>query len=268
MPRWADVSGRASTLVSLAVLTLALTMPVQAQRKGEGPASLFLTYDCTPEKRAAFRAHMSGAGVNQFEKWKGEGVYKDYLVLFSSYVNAGEENPDMMVRLDFARYVDTAKWKAVERTTPGGLSAEALALCSPVTAYFADLTWEGTPSPTRNLSKAVYVWIPYHREKGVGSPEYKNYFETYVKPQNEAWLAARALSWWGVYLNQHDTGKPWDILFLYEYADDVGLARRDVVKESSRAKLRGDPAWKALSDKKWTIRTEDQVIIMDPVLPR
>lgn len=253
---------------ALAVLAFAVANPLLAQEKGEGPASLFLTYQCKPEKRAAFRAHMAGAGVNQFEKWKQEGAYKDYLILFSAYVNAGETAPDMMVRLDFAKYVDSDRWKTVERTTPGGLSAEALALCSPVTGYLADLTWEGGPSPKRDLSKAVYLWIPYHLEKGVGKPEYKKYFATYVKPQNEGWLAAGALSWWGVYLNQHNTGKPWDIVFLYEYSDSVGLARRDNVKEAVRAKLRSDPVWKAVSDAKQSYRIEDQVVIMDPILPR
>lgn len=249
-------------------VALALAAPLTAQERGEGPASLFITYRCDPQKRAAFRAHMAGPGVAQFEEWKSEGVYKDYLVLFSAYVNGGDTAPDMMVRLDFAKYVDTDAWKAIERTSPAGLSPEALALCTPVTSYLADLTWEGGPSPSRNLAKAVYLWIPYHLEKGVGKPEYKKYFSTYVKPQNEGWLAAGALSWWGVYLNQHNTGKPWDIVFLYEYADSVGLARRDNVKEAVRAKLRNDPVWKAVSDNKQSFRIEDQVIIMDPILPR
>lgn len=236
-----------------------------AQEKGEGPTTLFLSYKCDPEKRAAFRAHMAGPGVAQFEKWKRDGAYRDYLVLFSSYVNRREL--DMLVRLDFDRYVDTEKWKAIERTTPGGLSAEGLALCAPDYAYLADRTWDGV-SPTRNLARAVYLYIPYHFEKGVGKPEYKKYFETYVKPQNEGWLAENALSAWGVYLNQHNTGAPWDALFLYEYSDPVGLARRDNVKTSVRAKLRTDPTWKAVSDSKQSYRIEDQVVVMDPILPR
>jgi hypothetical protein len=239
----------------------------RAQEKGEGPMSLFITYQCSPEKRAAFRAHMAGAGVNQFEKWKKDGVYKDYIVLFSSYVNSGDTAPDMLVRLDFAKYVDSANWKAIERTAPAGLSPEGLKLCTPVTSYLADLNYEGGPSQKRDLSKAVYLWIPYHLEKGIGKPVYKKYFETYVKPQNDGWLADGALSWWGVYFNQHNTGKPWDMIFLYEYSDMVGLARRDHVKEAVRAKLKNDPVWKKVSDEKQSYRWEDQVIIMDPILP-
>ncbi len=252
-----------ATLLSL-LFNTAVTL---AQERGEGPMSLIITYQCAPAKRAAFRTHMVSTGVNQFEQWKKNGIYNDYLILFSSYVNSGDTAPDMMVRLDFAKYADSAKWKLIERTMPAGLSAEALALCTPVTSYVADLNYEGKPSPTRDLSKAVYLWIPYHLEKGVSKSEYKKYFEIYVKPQNEGWLAEGVLSWWGVYFNQHNTGKPWDILFLYEYSDIVGLARRDNVKEAVRAKLRNDPVWKAVSDKKQSYRWEDQVIIMDPILP-
>lgn len=239
----------------------------QAQEKGEGPMSLFITFRCKPETKAAFRAHMAGAGVNQFEKWKKDGVYKDYLILFSAYVNSGDTAPDMLVRLDFAKYVDSANWKAIERTQPAGMTAEALKLCSPVTSYLSDITWEGGPSAKRDLSKAVYLWIPYHLGEGTSKGDYKKYFSTYVKPQNDGWLEDGALSWWGVYLNQHNTGTPWDIIFLYEYSDIRGLARRDNVKESVRAKLRNDPDWKRVSDGKQKVRVEDQVIIMDPILP-
>ncbi len=250
-----------------AAATLLGSANVLGQEKGEGPASLFITYQCKAENKAAFRAHMTGAGVNQFEKWKKEGVYKDYLVIFSSFVNSGPTAPDMLVRLDFAKYVDISKWKDIERAMPSGLSAHALALCSPVTSYLADLTWDGGPSAKRDLSKAVYLWIPYHLAENTSKAEYKKYFDVYVKPQNDGWLKEGALSWWGVYLNQHNTGAPWDIIFLYEYADMVGLAKRDNIKESVRAKLRSDPVWKAASDNKQKLRIEDQVIIMDPILP-
>lgn len=257
---------RPRAVATLAVLSLAAAVPLAAQEKGEGPATLFLSYKCEPARRAAFRAHMAGPGVAQFEKWKKEGKYKDYIVLFASYVNTREL--DMLVRLDFEKYVDTGNWRAIERTSPGGLSPEALALCSPDTAYLADLTWDGGPSASRDLSQAVYLYIPYHFEKGVGKPGYKKYFETYVKPQNDGWLAENALSCWGVYLNQHNTGAPWDALFLYEYKDAVGLARRDVVKNAVRAKLRSNPEWKAISDNKQSFRIEDQVIVLEPILPR
>lgn len=257
----------ASACAALALAIAGGVPSAAAQEKGEGPFSLFITFQCKPENKAAFRAHMAGAGVQKFEQWKKQGVYKDYLVLFSSYVNSGDTAPDMLVRLDFAKYVDSANWKKVEQASPAGMTAEALKLCPPVTSYLADLNYEGGPSPKRDLRKAVYLWIPYHLEKGIGKPVYKKYFETYVKPQNDGWLKDGALSWWGVYFNQHNTGKPWDMIFLYEYSDMVGLARRDNVKEAVRAQLKSDPVWKEVSDNKQSYRWEDQVIIMDPILP-
>jgi hypothetical protein len=258
-------SARIRMIGSSAIALLLAASPAPAQEKGEGPTTLFLTYKCEPAKRAAFRAHMAGPGVAQFEKWKKEGVYKEYLVLFSSYVNRREL--DMLVRLDFANYVDTEKWKAVERTMPGGLSADALLLCAPEQAYLADLMSEGK-SPTRDPDRAVYLYIPYQFEKDIGKPEYKKYFETYVKPQNEAWIAEKALWGWAVYLNQDTAGPPWDALILYEYAGPAGLAQRDAIKGGVRARLRNDPAWKAVSESKASIRTEEQVIVMDPIIPR
>jgi hypothetical protein len=251
--------------LTLAAVLLALSAGAAAQEKGDGPSTLFLTYKCDPASRAAFRAHMAGPGVAQLERWKREGVYRDYLVLFSSYVN--RRQLDMLVRLDFAAYADTERWKAIERTMPGGLSADALRRCAPETAYLADLASEGA-DPGRDRARGIYLYIPYHFEKGIGKPEYRKYFEAYVKPQNEAWIAEKALAGWSMYLNQHAAGAPWDALILYEYAGVAGLARRDVIKGGVRARLRNDPAWKAVSDSKEGVRTEDQVIVMDPILPR
>lgn len=261
-----ELEGAAAGAFGAAALALLLAPPpAAAQEKGEGPTTLFLSYKCDPAKRAAFRSHMAGPGVAQFERWKKDGTYKDYLVLFSSYVNRREL--DMLVRLDFERYVDTEKWKAIERTMPGGLSAEALALCGPDYSYLADLSSDGA-SPTRDLARAVYLYITYHFEKGVGRVEYKKYFEAYVKPQNDGWLAENVLSAWALYLNQHSAGAPWDALLLYEYAGSAGLARRENVKSGVRARLAKDPAWKAVSDSKESYRIEDQVVVMDPILAR
>jgi len=259
---------REAPLAVLGAVVIALVLapaPASAQEKGDGPSTLFVTYRCDPARRAAFRAHMAGPGVAQLEKWKAEGRFEDYLVLFSSYVNRREL--DMLVRIDFGRYADTEKWKAIERTHPGGLLPEGIALCAPETAYLADLAGRGA-SPDRNPAQATYLYIPYHFEKGIGKPEYRKYFDVYVKPQNEGWIAARVLAGWSVYLNQHAAGHPWDALILYEYAGTAGLAQRDAVKSGVRARLRNDPEWKAVSDSKEGVRTEDQVILMDPILPR
>ena len=124
MPKWSSIrSAEISTLsfvvCAFMIIGFGLSPTIaSAQMYGSGPTSLFITYQCEPENKAKFRSHMVGAGVQQFETWKKQGVYKDYLVLFSSFVNAGETAPDMLVRLDFAAYADTAEWKNIEHTLP------------------------------------------------------------------------------------------------------------------------------------------------------
>src|SRR5436190_13521923 len=110
-------------------------------RGGEGPTHLVLTYSCTPQNRVAFREFMATKGVDQFEKWKKEGVVKNYLILFSTFVN--EQLFDMWVILNFDKFADVANWQKVERDFPGGLSAEGLALATPRTCVYSDLVWYG-----------------------------------------------------------------------------------------------------------------------------
>lgn len=255
-------------LLLVALLNFCFIGNTFAQEGGNGPFSLFITYQCSPDKRTAFREHVENELVERFEGWKQQGVFRDYLILFASFVNAGEYAADMVVRLDFAQFVDVARWREIERVTPAGLSARAFKLCTPVSTDLADLTTSGGPPSSAARPGSIFLWIPYHLERGVGKPEYKKYFDGYVKPQTNGWLADGALAWWGMYLNQHNTGKPWDVILLLEYTDIQGLARRDIVKQEVRVKLRNDPAWKALNDSKQEVRQEDRVTIMDSIHPR
>jgi len=103
---------------------------------GEGPTHLVLTYKSTVANRVAFRAFMETKGVTQFEQWKQAGVMKNYLILFSSFVN--EQLPDMWVVIDFEKFVDVTKWQEIECKFPGGLSQEGLSLATPRTCVYAD----------------------------------------------------------------------------------------------------------------------------------
>lgn len=251
--------GKAATLcLSLAASTAAL-----AQEKGEGPATLVLSYRAKPEHRAAFREHMEGAGIAQFEKWKKDKVFADYQVLFSSYVN--EATWDMLAVLSFDRYVDQARWKEIERKMPGGLTPQALAWAAPVTTYVADLTWSGK-APTRDSARAAYLVIPYAYS---ARAEYKPYAEGYVIPQMKGWLAEGVLSSYSIYLNQNEAGEPWDAMFILEYRDIQGLALRRMTTNKVRAALAvSDAEWKRLSDTKQDVRKEGQVVFADAILAR
>jgi hypothetical protein len=44
------------------------------------------------------------------------------------------------------------------------------------------------------------------------------------------------------------------------------LAQRNVIKYAVRAELKKDPRWRSVSDNKQMYRSEDQVIIMDPIV--
>lgn len=251
---------------ALVPFLLAVTVPLRAQDKGEGPASLFVSYECKPENRAAFRTYLEGPGTAQLEKWKKLGTFRDYFILFTSYVNT-DVKWDALVRLDFDRFVDTEKWKVIERRMPGGLSAEGLALCSPLAADTADLTWERA-GPSRDVGKAVYLVLT---REWVEKNRYLMYVTTKAKPEFDAWIDEGALSWYGIYINQNPSGPPWDALILLEYKDLAGLASRDVVKRRVRKEkfVGKNPAWSfAMQGSADATKEQRQIVIADPVLPR
>jgi len=261
---------RVRTAAALALLA-AVAVSASAQEKGEGPASLVLLYKCKPEHRPAFRTHMAGPGLEQFEAWKAEGRFRDYLALFSSTVS--QANWDMLVRLDFDKYADTARWYEVERTHPGGLAAPALALCSPIASNLADLTWSGG-TPVRASTTAMYYVIPYDYESRA---EYKTYVDAYVTPQTKGWVREGILNSYAIYLNQNDTGPNWDSLFILEYKDLTSLARTLVitsrrrareVRTKVRAELGKDAAWKTVSDLKHGFRKEGEIVIAEPLIAK
>jgi len=239
-----------------------LSAPLGAQQRGEGPTSLIVTYKAQPAHRAALRAYMSGPGLAQFERWKAEGVFADYQLFFSSYVNS--ELWDMLALLSFDRYTDTARWRDVEKSMPGGLSAEALAMGVPIATQLADLTWQKAAS-IRDRRQAVYFFIPYEYAN-LGS--YKNYVGAYVTPQLDAWVREDVLSHYGIYLNQHPTGAVWDALFVLEYRDLAAFSQRDVLKWKIREGLAQQPGWKTISDIKHDFRSEGAVNIAEALLPR
>lgn len=209
---------------------------------------------------------MEGPGVAQFERWKKQGIFKDFLILFSSYVNPSW---DMLIRLDFERYLDTEKWKAIERTMPSGLSAEGLALCSPANAHLADLLFEKA-QPPRDITKARYAVFPFEYTKTL--PAYKSYFVARPKFDLDGWVEGGALAWYGVYANQYHQGPAWDILWVLEYKDTVGLASREVVRQAMRKRYADAdfPGWRFARETPpgEESRAIEQPSLADPIFPR
>src|SRR5258706_3107217 len=125
-----------------------------------GPTTLIITYRCVPANRAAFRESIVQTDIPGFERWKRAGTLENYRLFFNWYVD--ENTWDMMVVLSFRQYADVARWREIERTSPGGLSRESLKLGAPMMTYSVDLTWRGTaPNDQPATGKSVFLIIPY-----------------------------------------------------------------------------------------------------------
>jgi hypothetical protein len=175
----------------------------------------------------------------------------------------------MMVVLSFDRYVQTANWKQVEKSYPAGLTKEALKLAVPKNTYSADLTWHNVSKTIKSdRSQAVYFVIPYEFDAATTSEAtYKNYNQTYVLPQLNGWIDEGIMTSYSIYLNNHQTGKPWEVMMIFEYKDIESFWLRDFVKNKVRETLQKNPAWKLVSDIKHQFRTERETVISEAILP-
>ena len=255
----------------IALVATMLTASANAQtvgergknRGGEGPTHLVLTYNCTAQNRAAFREFMETKGVNQFEKWKKDGVVKNYLILFSTFVN--EQLFDVWVILDFDKFADVANWQKVERDFPGGLSREGLALGSPRTCVYSDLVWYGGKQ-NADLSKSMFMIIPYITLVSV--EKYDDFLNKYVIPQLKSWVKSGIMPSYQIHMNQNPTNAPWHSLLVFEYDGLRGIALRDMVKQSVRDELAKDPGYNQYSTIKQTIRKELEPATYVAILPK
>ena len=87
-------------------------------------------------------------------------------------------------------------------------------------------------------------------------------------PQFDRWIEEKVIAGYGIYLNHHATGAPWDVLLVFEYHDAEALGRRDLVKMSVRKDLAASASWRLASGVKRHIRTEEEVVMAAPVLPK
>jgi len=203
-------------------------------------------------------------GLTQFEKWKQEGVLKEYRLFFNWYVDEGTW--DAMAMLRFHEYADVARWKAIEDSMPGGLSPEALKIAKPLNTSSADIVWE-KPDEEVNVDHqdSVFLLIPY--KYLVLVKEYKEYCNGYVIPQLDGWLREGVLETYKVLLNRFPTGDRWGSMLVLEYRDLEAFGKRKHTKYKVREGLREIPEWKAFSVRKRTIRQEREPIIAEMLMP-
>lgn len=250
--------------VRLLVLGLALVAgrPALAAEAPGGPKELLITYRAQAADRPAFRAYLLGEETALLEGLRREGVLKSYQVLFNPFVTTGTW--DAMTVLSFTSYGATARWKDIERTRPGGLSAAGLKLARPLQTYSADLGWEAAAADAGPPGQRVAYVIPYSY---AALEPYKAYVDGYVIPQVKGWMAEGVLTRYAIYLNRYPVGDPWDCLFVFEYRDLESFGKREETVAKVRGPLRDDPTWKHWNDIKSTVRAESENTIADILSP-
>jgi hypothetical protein len=259
-------SGARRTLVALAALTMALATFATQHAAADtpttgGPRNLLITYRSEPANRPAFRAYLHSEERAQLDKLKREGVLESYQILFNPFVTSGTW--DAMTVLTFKRYADTQRWRELERMAPGGLTPKGLRLAKPVDTYSADLAWTGGDAKSAGSDSVFYV-IPYEYS---AADQYRKYVDGYVIPQVTGWIREGVLANYRIFMNRSPVGPTWDALFIYQYRDLEAFGRRDETVAKVRKTLVDDPAWKALSDIKQTIRTESENTVAESLTP-
>jgi hypothetical protein len=251
----------------IAIVCAALLLPatsLRAAQEQSGPVTLIITYRCAAANRPSFRNSIVTVDKARFEKWKTDGTLQDYSLLFNWYVD--ENTWDMMAVLTFHTYADVARWREIERSSPGGLSHESLRLGAPTNTYSADLAWHGiAPDAKTHSSKSVFFVIPYDV---INIGEYKPYVSGYVIPQLEGWMREGVLASYNLHLNRYHAGRPWESLLILEYKDMESFGQRERVIAKVRAALNADPKWRALSENKKNIRTEKESVLAEDLSSR
>jgi hypothetical protein len=241
----------------LVLAALILLLPVRALAAElstpGGPKELLIAYQVKPADRPALRAYLTSEGRAHFARLKREGAIQGYQFVFNPL--AGPATWDAMAIVSFRAYGDTAKWRELERTAPGGLGPAGQKLVTGIDTYSADLSWEATaPNASAEKDRALYV-IPYTYG---AADEYRAYVNGYVIPQVEGWMKEGVLARYRIFMNRYPVGRPWDALFVYEYRDLESFGRREETVAKVRGPLRQDPEWKRLNDIKATIRSETE----------
>ncbi len=241
---------------------VALASPAHAAEPADGPRSLLITYRSDPAHRPAFADYLAHDEWARLAQWKKQGVISGFQILFNPFNT--EDTWDAMLVLRFARFTDTAKWLAIERTSPGGLAPAGLALARPVNSYSADADWEGGDDSAAGDAGAIFYVIPYEYRN---EAEYRSYMDGYVLPQVQGWMKAGVLTGYRIFMNRYPVGKPWDVLFVYRYRDLDAFGKREATIAQVRAGLQADPVWTKWNATKSGVRTESENIVAQAVKP-
>jgi hypothetical protein len=251
------------TILAAGAMSLVAQEPF-SELRGSGPQTLVVAYRCDPAQRVALRQSMLSGGVARFEDWKQQGVLKEYHVLFNNYLDS--DTYDLISLLTFKDYSGVAKWKEIEKITPGGLPSEALKLIRSAITYSLDGIRHGASPQPPAPGKSVYFIIPY--DYLIPTDDYVKYVDSYVIPQVNGWVDENVLASYSIYISRYSTERPWGSLFVLEYRDHEAFGKREATVMKVRLKLRNNSAWVAASENKQKIRVEKQTIIAEELMPR
>ena len=239
---------------ALTVLAATVLQAQQAPEIAGGPTRLVITYRCPPPRRAAFRQYMNEYGIQRFERWKQDGLLSDYRFLFNWYVDV--DTWDAMAVLSFPSYAQIARWKDIERASPGGLMRDALDMAWPLNTYPADLISSADPEQPYNAGQSVFFIVPYDNPNG---SDFRDLVNSWIVPQAKASMREGILAGYQVFQTRYTAGKRWQGMLLLEYKDFDSFSHRDEINAKIRSQLHGNPAWRA---------AEREPVIADPLLPR
>jgi hypothetical protein len=248
----------------LAVAFAANSQEPYSQLRSAGPQTLAIAYRCNPDQRTNLRRAMEGGGVARFERWKKQGILKEYHILFNSYLDS--ETYDMMSLLTFKDFASVAKWKEIEKTDPGGIPPEALKLVTSAVTSPIDVVRSGASKEPPKPGHSVYFIIPY--DYLIPTDDYIAYLDTYVIPQVKGWIEENVLAGYTIYISRYSTSRPWSSMFVLEYRDHDSFGKRESTVTKVRESLKKNPAWLAASEDKHKVRVEKQTIIAEELLPK
>jgi hypothetical protein len=207
----------------------------------DGPTELIITYRCPPPRRAAFRQFLTESGIRRFEQWKQDGILKDYRFLANWYVDV--DTWDAMATLSFTSYAQVARWKEIERVSPGGLIRDALELAWPLNTTSADLLSYGVAeAPGHENGRgadfgrsapgtSVYWVIPYD---AANAGAFRDFVDGNLLTQVKGWMHD-GLASYRIYSNRYPGGKRWQGLVVLEFRDMEAFSHAKSLLKDVRA---------------------------------
>ncbi|HEV2444255.1 MAG TPA: hypothetical protein VGT07_17145 [Steroidobacteraceae bacterium] len=234
---------------------------VKATAAPQPRSAIVITYRSGVADRPSLRREAQQVLVPRLQAWRRDGTIAGYQLLFNSFVDAGTW--DLMAIIDFKDFNSVERWRDIERSSPGGLTARGLRVLTPSSEYLMDVV-QRSQAADSNGRPGVFLVIPY-----VFSPtpleRYLQYAHGYILPETEGWMRHGNISGYGLYVNRFYPDEPVQSLLVLEYKDFDALSNRETVVEQTRRELSADPAWKSWSDAKGNehIRTEKQAVIAE-----